>query len=129
MIAQRERALTGLAHEAALVAAIALRAQAFLPELEAIAHDRERELAPRDLLGSEQLDLEALGARCVALLDQLGAIQDVRLPDVRDIEVRVRCGHAHARAGFFPGLAHRAFDRALAELEEARGQRPPAAAR
>ena len=58
-------------------------------QLEHVAHHGERQLLPGDRVERDELGFETLRSGREAFRQQRCAIQDVRLPDVRHVEVRV----------------------------------------
>jgi len=89
-------------------------------------HGAKRDVVPWNVGLGKQARFQRFDPRLKIQIEQLRAKHQIHLIDMRQVVERIQRPHFNARAGFFPGLAGRTFERGLAVFHEPGGQGPQA---
>src|SRR5690606_13345247 len=92
-------------------------------------HGAEGQRLPRDLVLAEPAHFQRFLARRDVGREQVRAVHQMHLVDVRHADEHEQFARLDLGAGFLAGLARRAFRRALAVFHETRRQRPETVSR
>ena len=107
------------------------RALFFLPSIQRPAHRWKGDFVPRDVVPTEQRDIEAFGPGGVDRIARIGEVRPkdrMDLPNPSDAEQSEQAFDGDRGAGFFEHFPARAFLQRLAEFHVARRQCPKAPA-